>query len=171
MSYEYKQGGGTGTGLLVRENQNQNQRLSQAFSLATNANNNYCTLISVSQIHNRHFCVVWCREKRFSLDFRVQKSHEGLRRETNGRTCPLNLGPRILKIVVFGARRRLLHPHSGLGSYEIKKKIAFFNSKESYEGLRKKKNGRACPLNFGPRILKIVVFAARRRLLHPHFGL
>ncbi len=112
----------------------------------------------MSQIHNPHFCVVWCRKKRFSLDFRVQKSHEGLRRKTNGRTCPLNLGPRILKIVVFGARRRLLHPHSGLGSYKIQKKIAFFNSKESHEGLRKKTNGRTCPLNLGPRILKIVVF-------------
>ncbi len=63
-------------------------------------------------------------------------------------------------MVVFGARRRLLHPHSGLGSYEIQKQIAFFNSKESHEGLRKKTNGRTCSLNLGPRILKIVVFGA-----------
>jgi hypothetical protein len=81
-----------------------------------------------------------------------------------------DLGPRILKIVVFGARRRLLHPHSGLGSYDINKKFAFFNSKKSHEGLRRKTNGRTCPVNLGPRILKIVVFGARRRLLHPHFN-
>jgi hypothetical protein len=122
----------------------------------------------VSQIHNRHFCVVWCREKRFSLDFRVQQNHEGLCRKTNGRTCSLNLGPRILKIVVFGARRsrRLLHlhPHSGLGSYEIQKKMEDFAKKQTAEHVR-------LTLNLGPWILKIVVFGARRRLLHPHFGL
>jgi hypothetical protein len=55
--------------------------------------------------------------------------------------------------------------------YEINKNLAFFNSKENHEGLRRKTNGRAYPLNLGPRILKIVVFGARRRLLHPHFGL
>ena len=59
---------------------------------------------------------------------------------------------------------------SGLGSYDINKKFAFFNSKKSHEGLRRKTNGRTCPVNLGPRILKIVVFGARRRLLHPHFN-
>ncbi len=78
----------------------------------------------------------------------------------NGRTCPLNLGPRILKIVVFGGRRRLLHPHFGLGSYEMKKNFAFFNSKakESHEGLRKKTNGRTYPLNLGSKDSKMLVF-------------
>ncbi len=54
--------------------------------------------------------------KTFAADFRAEKSQEELRRKTNDRRCPLNLGPRILKIVVFVARRRLLHPHFGLGS-------------------------------------------------------
>ncbi len=53
----------------------------------------------------------------------------------------------------------------------MNKKFAFFNSKKSHEGLRRNKNGRTCPLNLGPRILKIVIFGACRRLLHPHFGL
>jgi hypothetical protein len=99
-------------------------------------------------------------------DFAEKQTTEHVRLMLN---LNLNLGPRILQTVVFGARRRLLHPHSGLESYEIYKKIAFFNSKESHEGLRKKKNGRTCPLNLdlGPRILKIVVFGARRKLLHP----
>jgi hypothetical protein len=39
----------------------------------------------------------------------------------------------------------------------MNKKFAFFNSKESHEGLRRNTNGRTCPLNLGPRILKIVV--------------
>jgi hypothetical protein len=29
--------------------------------------------------------------------------------------CPIKLGPRMIKIVVFEARRRLLHPHFGFG--------------------------------------------------------
>jgi hypothetical protein len=58
------------------------------------------------------------------------------------------------------------------GSYQINKKFAFSNSKKrkkSHEGLRRKTNDRTRPLNLGPRILKIVVFGARRRLLRPHF--
>jgi hypothetical protein len=55
-------------------------------------------------------------KKNFAADFRAEKSHEGLRRKTNDRRRPVNLGPRILKIVIFGARRRLIHPHFGLGS-------------------------------------------------------
>ncbi len=35
---------------------------------------------------------------------------------TGGVRLTINLGPRILKIVVFEARKRLLHPHFGLGS-------------------------------------------------------
>ncbi len=54
-------------------------------------------------------------EKNFAADFRAEKSQEGLRRKTNDRRRPVNLGPRILKIVVFGARRRFLHPHFELG--------------------------------------------------------
>ncbi len=41
-------------------------------------------------------------EKNFAADFRAEKSQEGLRRKRNDR--------------VFEARRRLLHPHFGLGS-------------------------------------------------------
>ncbi len=54
----------------------------------------------------------------FAADFRAEKSQEVLRRKTNDLRSPVNLGQRILKIVVFGARRRLLHPHFGLGSNE-----------------------------------------------------
>jgi hypothetical protein len=57
-------------------------------------------------------------KKNFAADFRAEKSQEGLRRKQNDRRCPVKLGPRILNIVVFGARRsrRLLQPHFGLGS-------------------------------------------------------
>ncbi len=55
-------------------------------------------------------------EKDFAADFRAEKSQEGLHRKRNDRHCPIKLGPRILKIVVFEARRRLLHPHFWLGS-------------------------------------------------------
>ena len=40
----------------------------------------------------------------FAADFRAEKSQEGLRRKRNDRRCPIKLGPRILKIVVFEAR-------------------------------------------------------------------
>ncbi len=63
----------------------------------------------------------------FAADFRVEKSQEGLRRKRNenDRRRPVKLGPRILilKIVVFEARRRLLHPHFGLGSKATNKII------------------------------------------------
>ncbi len=49
----------------------------------------------------------------FAADFGAEKSQEGLRRNRNDRRYPIKLGPRILKIVVFEARRRLLHPHFG----------------------------------------------------------
>ncbi len=57
----------------------------------------------------------------FAADLRVEKSQEGLRRKRNDRRSPIKLGPRILKIVVFEARRsrRRLHPHFGLGSNAI----------------------------------------------------
>ncbi len=42
-------------------------------------------------------------EKKFAADFRAEKSQEGLRRKRNDRRGPINLGPRILKIVVFVA--------------------------------------------------------------------
>ena len=58
-------------------------------------------------------------KKKFAADFRAEKGQEGLRRKRNDRRCPINLGSRILKIVVFEARRRLLHPHFGLGSNEM----------------------------------------------------
>ncbi len=54
-----------------------------------------------------------------TLGPKTEKSQEELRirRKKNDRRCPVNhLGPRILKIVAFGARRRVLHPHFGLGS-------------------------------------------------------
>ncbi len=64
-------------------------------------------------------------KKTFGADFRAEKSQEGLRRKINDRRCPVKLGPRILKIVVFEARRRLLHlhPHFGLGSKATNKII------------------------------------------------
>ncbi len=46
-------------------------------------------------------------EKNFAADFRAEKSLEGLRRKRN----------------VFEARRRLLHPHFGLGRKATNKKI------------------------------------------------
>ncbi len=52
----------------------------------------------------------------FAPDFRAEINQEGLRRKGNDQRRPINLGPRILKIVFFDARRRLLHPHFGLGS-------------------------------------------------------
>ncbi len=55
-------------------------------------------------------------KKCFAADFRAEKSQEGLRGKRNDRRRSIKLGPRILKIVVFEARRRLLHPHFGLGS-------------------------------------------------------
>ncbi len=64
-------------------------------------------------------------KKNFAADLRAEKSQEGLRRKTNNRLCPIKLGPRILKIVVFGARRRLLHPHFGLGSNATKQRRSF----------------------------------------------
>jgi hypothetical protein len=49
----------------------------------------------------------------FSADFTVEKSQEGgLRRK---KAPWVNLGPKILKIVVFRARRRLLHLHPHFG--------------------------------------------------------
>ncbi len=65
-------------------------------------------------------------KKQFAADFRAGKSHEGLRRKRNERRCPVKLGPRVLKIVVFEARRRLLHPRFGLGSKATNKKIKTF---------------------------------------------
>ncbi len=53
-------------------------------------------------------------KKSFAADFRAEKSQ--LRGKRNDRRRPIKLGPRILKIVVFEARRRLLHPYFGLGS-------------------------------------------------------
>ena len=49
----------------------------------------------------------------FAADFRAEKSQEGLHRKRNDRRCPIKLGPRILKVIVFEARRRLLllSPH------------------------------------------------------------
>ncbi len=72
----------------------------------------------ISVIQNRFAAFrIFGAEKNFAADFRAEKSQEGLRRKRNDRRCPINLGQRILKIVVFEARRRLLHPHFGLGSY------------------------------------------------------
>ena len=50
--------------------------------------------------------VIWnslVPEKNFAADadFRAEKSPEGLRRKQNDRRCPVKLGPRILKNVVF----------------------------------------------------------------------
>jgi hypothetical protein len=67
-----------------------------------------------SDLHSKH--TFWTFFY-FAADFRAEKIEEGLRRKTkNDRRCPIKLRPRILKIVVFGARRRLLHPNFGLGS-------------------------------------------------------
>ncbi len=41
----------------------------------------------------------------FAADFRAEKNQEGLRRKRNERRFPIKLGPRILKIAVFEARR------------------------------------------------------------------
>jgi hypothetical protein len=48
---------------------------------------------------------------------------------------------------------------------------ADFRAEKSQEGLRRKRNDRRGPIKLRPRILKIVVIEARRRPLHPHFGL
>ncbi len=37
----------------------------------------------------------------FAADFRAEKSQDGLRRKTNDRRCPLNLGPMILKLLIL----------------------------------------------------------------------
>ncbi len=67
----------------------------------------------INDLHSKHTFWTFLY---FAADFRAEKNQEGLCRKTNDRLCPIKLGPRILKIVVFGARRRLLHPHFGLGS-------------------------------------------------------
>ncbi len=46
-------------------------------------------------------------KKNVVADFRAEKSQEGLRRKRNDRRCPIKTGPRILKIVVFEARRQI----------------------------------------------------------------
>ncbi len=48
-------------------------------------------------------------KKNFAADFRAEKSQEGLRIKTNDRRCPVNLGPRILKIVVFGSNANVYY--------------------------------------------------------------
>jgi hypothetical protein len=116
------------------------------------------------------FRALGTKSKKVMKDFAEKQTAEHI--------CPLNLGPRILKIVVFGARRRLLHAHFRLGSYEMNKNLRFSTLKKVMKmkimkDFAEKQTAEhvTCPLNLEPGILKIVVFGARRRLLHPHFGL
>jgi hypothetical protein len=51
--------------------------------------------------------------EKFMKDFAEKQTAEQVRLISD-------IGPRILKIVVFGGRRRLLHPHSGFRARKLR---------------------------------------------------
>ncbi len=60
--------------------------------------------------------IFWCRKKFLLLTLGPKKVRKDFAEKEMAWLRTIKLGPRILKIVVFEARRSLLHSHFGLGS-------------------------------------------------------
>ncbi len=68
-------------------------------------------------------------ENKFAADFRAEKSQEGLRKKRNDWRRPINLGPRILKIVVFFKLAE--DSFTLISGSEVTKMFFFFGIKKS----------------------------------------